>query len=233
MAAPVCAILGVGPGNGLALAKRFSAGGYNLALMSRSQEKLDMFKSQVDRAATFPCDARDPDSIEQAFRQVQEDMGHVDVLCYNVGGGAWTTPEDTTTEDMENAFRINAVGLLCAAQQVMPGMLGRGSGAIMISGATASLRGGPKTTAFAAAKAAQRSVAQSLARHYGPQGIHVALFVIDGVIDLPRSRKMLPDRPDTFFLKADDIADTVYHTARQPKSAWSFEVDLRPFVERW
>ncbi len=233
MAAPICAIIGVGPGNGMALARRFAAGGYDLALMSRSQEKLDMFKSQLADANTFPCDARDADSVRRAFKQVQETMGPVDVLCYNAGGGAWATPEDTTVEDMDNAFHINASGLLISAQQVLPAMVKRGSGSIMISGATASLRGGPKMTAFAAAKAAQRSIAQSLARTYGPQGIHISLFILDGMIDLPRSRKLLPDKPDTFFMKADDIADTIYHTAHQQKSAWTFELDMRPFVERW
>ncbi|GEQ97316.1 SDR family oxidoreductase [Iodidimonas gelatinilytica] len=233
MARPVCAIIGVGPGNGLALAKRFSQGGYDVALLSRSLEKLDMFAKQVDNARTYPCDAADPESLASAFQAVANDMGAVDVLCFNVGGGSWSTPDATTVEDMDRAFRINATGLLCAAQQVIPGMIKKGGGAIMISGATASVRGGPKTTAFAAAKAAQRSVAQSLARFLSPKGIHVALFIIDGVIDLPRTRKVLPDRPDTFFLKADDIADTIFHTARQPKSAWTFEMDLRPFVERW
>ncbi|WP_281301269.1 MULTISPECIES: SDR family NAD(P)-dependent oxidoreductase [unclassified Iodidimonas] len=233
MANPVCAIIGIGPGNGLALARRFQAGGYDIAMMSRSAEKLEMFAKQIDRTRLYPCDASDPESLSDAFRRLRHDMGSVDVLCYNAGGGSWSTPDDTTVSEMDIAFRTNATGLLCAAQQVIPGMIEKGSGAIMITGATASLRGGPKTTAFAAAKAAQRSVAQSLARHLGPKGIHVSLFIIDGVIDLARTRKMLPDKPDTFFLKADDIADTIFHTARQPKSAWTFELDMRPFVERW
>ncbi|GAK34586.1 SDR family oxidoreductase [Iodidimonas nitroreducens] len=233
MANPVCAIIGIGPGNGLALARRFQAGGYDVAMMSRSAEKLEMFARQIDRARLYPCDASDPESLSDAFRRLRHDMGSVDVLCFNAGGGSWSSPDDTTVSEMDIAFRTNATGLLCAAQQVIPGMIEKGSGAIMITGATASLRGGPKSTAFAAAKAAQRSVAQSLARHLGPKGIHVSLFIIDGVIDLARTRKMLPDKPDTFFLKADDIADTIFHTARQPKSAWTFELDMRPFVERW
>ena len=234
MAKRICAVLGVGPGNGAALARRFAAGGYDIALLSRSQEKLDMFARQLDVGAqTFPCDARDPDSMAAAFSSLRESMGPVDVLCYNAGSGSWATPENTTVDDMENAFRINATGLLSAAHQVVPDMHKKGGGAIMITGATASLRGGARTTAFAAAKAAQRSLAQSLAKDLGPRGIHVALFIIDGVIDLPRTRKMLPDKPDTFFLKPDEIADTIYHVARQPKSAWTFEMDLRPFSEKW
>jgi len=234
MAKPVCAVLGVGPGNGAALARRFAAGGYDIALLARSPEKLEMFSDQLDiEAKTFPCDARDPQSVENAFSELTEAMGPVDVLCFNAGAGGWATPEDTTVEDMDNAFRVNAAGLLAASHQVVPGMLKKGGGAIMITGATASLRGNAKTTAFAAAKAAQRSLAQSMAKHYGPRGIHVALFIIDGVIDLPRTRKMLPDKPDTFFLKPDDIAETIYNVSRQPKSAWTFEMDLRPFGEKW
>ena len=233
MSRPVCAILGVGPGNGLALARRFAAGGYEIALLSRNQDKLDHYAAQLGGAATFVCDARDPDSVESAFDAVAARLGPVKVLCYNAGAGSWAVPEETTVADMEASFRTNALGLLVAARAVFGGMIETGGGAIMITGATASRRGGAKTTAFAAAKAAQRSLAQSLARHWGPKGIHVALFIIDGVIDLPRTRKMLPDKPDTFFLRADDIADTVFHVAHQAKSAWTFELDLRPFVEKW
>ncbi|MFQ5348649.1 MAG: SDR family NAD(P)-dependent oxidoreductase [Rhodothalassiaceae bacterium] len=233
MSRPVCAILGVGPGNGLALARRFAAGGYEIALLSRSEDKLAHYAAAIEGAATFACDARDPGSVEAAFAAVAERLGPVKVLCYNAGAGGWAVPEETTVADMEASFRTNALGLLVAAQAVLPGMIKTGGGAIMVTGATASLRGGPKTTAFAAAKAAQRSLAQSLARHWGPKGIHVALFIIDGVIDLPRTRKMLPDKPDTFFLKPDDIADTVFHVAHQAKSAWTFELDLRPFMEKW
>lgn len=233
MKKPVCAIIGIGPGNGRALAKTFAANGHAIAMISRSADKLEMYAAEVKGAKIFPADATDPGSLRAALLEVERTMGPVEVLCYNAGGGSWSTPEDATPEEMEDAFRLNAVGLLVAAQTVVPGMIAAGRGSIMIMGATASKRGGAKTTAFAAAKAAQHSLAQSLARHLGPKGIHVAIFIIDGVIDLPRTRKMLPDKPDTFFLKAEDIARTVHHVASQPNSAWSFEVDLRPFVEHW
>jgi NAD(P)-dependent dehydrogenase (short-subunit alcohol dehydrogenase family) len=109
----------------------------------------------------------------------------------------------------------------------------KGSGTILMIGATASLRGGPMTAAFASAKAAQRSLAQSMARHLWPQGIHVALVIIDGVVDLPRTREQLPDKPDDFFVRPDDLADTAFALTRQKRSAWSFEVEARPFGERW
>jgi len=133
MTKPVCAVLGVGPGNGIALARRFAAGGYDIALLSRSPEKLEMFADQLEvEAQTFTCDARDPQSIETAFGELTEKMGPVDVLCFNAGAGNWATPEDTSFEDMDNSFRVNASGLLAASHQVVPGMLKKGGGAIMV-----------------------------------------------------------------------------------------------------
>ncbi|GIX18049.1 MAG: short-chain dehydrogenase [Rhodothalassiaceae bacterium] len=233
MADPVCAVVGVGPGIGIALARRFAAGGYRVAMIARTQEKLKAYEAELASARGFAADAGDPDALKAALARIAREMGPVSVLCYNAGGGTWSPPEETTPAEMEAAWRVNALGLLAAAQAVAPAMLEAGRGAIMVTGATASLRGRPRTTAFAAAKAAQRSLAESLARHWGPRGIHVALFVIDGVVDLPRTRERLPDKPDEFFLKPAEIAETVFFVAHQPRSAWSFLVDLRPFGENW
>ena len=109
----------------------------------------------------------------------------------------------------------------------------QGRGNIVVIGATASIRGGATSTAFASAKAAQRSLAQSLARRFSPKGIHVSHIIIDGIIDLPRTREKRPDAPDDFYLQPDDIADTVANITQQPRSAWTFEVDLRPYTENW
>jgi len=124
-------------------------------------------------------------------------------------------------------------GLLGCAHQVTPGMLEKHSGNIVVIGATASLRGGPQSAAFASAKAGQRSLAQSLAKKLGSEGIHVSYLIIDGIIDLERTRAWLPDKPDNFFMKADEIAKNVYALTRQDQSAWTFELDLRPFGENW
>ena len=230
---PVCAVIGVGPGIGLALVRRFAAGGYRVAMLARTADRLAAHEREVPEARGYVADAADAGSLRAALARVAEELGPVSVLCYNAGSGSWALPEETTTADMEAAWRVNALGLLVAAQAVAPSMLEAGKGAIMVTGATASLRGRPRTTAFAAAKAAQRSVAESLARHWGPRGIHVALFVIDGVVDLPRTRRMMPDKPDSFFLKPAEIAETVFFVAHQPPSAWSFRIDLRPFGEAW
>jgi NAD(P)-dependent dehydrogenase (short-subunit alcohol dehydrogenase family) len=112
-------------------------------------------------------------------------------------------------------------------------MLARGGGAIVVTGATASLRGNVRTAAFASAKAGQRALAQSMARHLGPKGVHVGYVVVDGVVDLASTRARMADKPDDFFLKPAEIAEAVHFLAHQPRSAWTFELDLRPFGERW
>jgi NAD(P)-dependent dehydrogenase (short-subunit alcohol dehydrogenase family) len=136
-------------------------------------------------------------------------------------------------EAFESAWRVNALGALAASQQVIPAMKAAGAGTIIFIGATASLRGGPQTAAFAPAKAAQRSLAESMARSLWPQKIHVALIVIDAVVDLPRTRKNMPDKPDDFFIQPDAIASTAVWLAKQPRSAWTFEAIVRPFGEKW
>ena len=120
------------------------------------------------------------------------------------------------------------LGLLLAAKRVIPSMKAGGGGNIVVIGATSSRRGVARTAAFAPAKAAQRSLAESMARYLWPQNIHVSLIIVDGVVDLPRTRAMLKDKPDDFFIAPDDLADTAFHLTVQPRSAWSFEVEARP-----
>ena len=141
--------------------------------------------------------------------------------------------DDTTPEAFESSWRVNALGCLACVKQVIPDMRKVKAGNIIVIGATASLRGGANFAAFASAKAAQRSLAQSMARHLGPECVHVSYVIIDGVVDLERTRKMMPDKPDDYFLKPDDIAESVLFLTRQPRSAWTFELDLRPFGEKW
>ncbi len=233
MTKPVCAVVGVGPGNGAAFARRFSAEGCAVALLARGRALTDELASTLPDARAYACDVGDGAAIAQAFESIRSDLGEVEVLIYNAGSGMWGTVEEVGGDDLETAWRINALGSFLAAQQVIPAMKKAGRGAIMIVGATASLRGGAKFAAFASAKAAQRSLAQSMARHLWPAGIHVALLIIDGVIDLARTREMMPDKPDSFFLEPDAIADAVFDVARQQSSAWSFEFEVRPFTEKW
>ncbi len=234
MNSPVTAIIGVGPGNGAAFARRFAKQGHRVALLSRNRAYLDGLASDLGEAAhVFITDAGQPDQVAASLARVEEKLGPVANLLYNAGSGMFGSIDDVTAADLETAWRINALGLYAAARAVLPGMRARKSGSIVVTGATASLRGGANFAAFAQAKAAQRSLAQSLARKVGPEGIHVALVIVDGVIDLERTRAMLPDRADEGFLKPDHIADAVWYLTRQPASAWTFELDLRPSVEKW
>ncbi|NUP12293.1 MAG: SDR family NAD(P)-dependent oxidoreductase [Polyangiaceae bacterium] len=232
MSKPVAVVVGVGPGIGAAVGKAMAARGYAVALLSRSGGFTDTLSTTIPGSRAYRCDVTDHASIEAAFRSIATDLGPVDALLYNAGSGKFTGIDDTSLEDLEHAWRINTWGLMACAKECLPHMKARG-GAIVVTGATASLRGGLRTTAFAQAKAAQRSLAQSMAKQLGPLGVHVALVIVDGVVDLPRTRAMMPDKPAEFFLAPDDIAKSVVHVVEQPRSAWTFELDLRPHIEKW
>ena len=233
MTKPVCAVVGVGPGNGAAFARRFASEGYAVALLARSSAFSQELASGLPDALAYECDVVDAAAIALTFDGIRKDLGEIEVLIYNAGSGVWGTVEELGVDDFETAWRINALGAFVAAKQVIPAMKEAGRGSIIFVGATASRRGGAKFAAFASAKAAQRSLAESMARHLWPGGIHVALLIIDGAVDLKKTREMMPGKPDTFFLKPDDIAETVFQVTRQKPSAWSFEVEARPFGENW
>ena len=226
MGKPVCVVVGIGPKNGRAFATRFANEGYAVALLSRSTEYSGTLAHELGGKA-YACDVTDPDAIADAFAQVRDDLGDVDVLLYNVGNAQFGTLDEVPDEAFEKGWVINVRGLLQSTRQVLGPMREKGEGAIIITGATASLRGKPFTSAFAQAKAAQRSLGQSLARQLGPEGIHVALIVVDGGIGTDDQAE------DANALRPEDIADTVFYLARQPKSAWTFETEVRPFNENW
>ncbi len=230
---PLCVVVGVGPGNGMNITRRFVDAGYRTAILARNAESLEGYAGEFSDVYPFACDMSDPASVSKIFDEIQHQLGVPHVVIYNAGSGSFGGPLDITLEEFEQAWRVNALGLLATTQKVIPGMIAAGGGHLVIIGATASLRGGAKFTAFSAAKGAQRNLAQSLARSFGAEGIHVALVIIDGVIDIPRTREMMPDKPDEFFLQPSAIAETVYLLTRQDPSAWTFEIDLRPGAENW
>ena len=233
MTKPVCAVVGVGEGNGAALARSFSDAGMAVALLARSTGFTNKLAAELPDARAYACDASDPVSVADVFASIRQDLGDPATLVYNAGSGIWGDVENISLDAFESSWRINAYGALAASQQVIPAMTAAGSGTIIFIGATASRRGGPRTAAFAPAKAAQRSLAESMARSLWPHGIHVALIIIDAVVDLPRTRQAMPDRPESFFLKPADMAATAVWLAQQPRSAWTFEVEVRPFGENW
>lgn len=229
MSRPVCAVIGIGPGNGASFARKFSEEGYAVALLSRSTDLSGKLADELGDAKAYACDAADPAAIVSAFEQINDDLGPVDTLIYNAGSGIWKTVEDITPEEFELGWRINTLGALVSSQQVIPAMKKSAAGNIIFVGATASLRGVPYTAGFAPAKAAQRILAQSMAKHLWPMGIHVSIMIIDGGIRSPDS----PKSDSGENLEPDDIASLAHYLTTQSKSAWSFEVDARPMKEKW
>lgn len=229
----VCAVIGIGPGNGKALVNRFSNEGYRVAMLSRSLDYSRELEQQYPQAKAYQCDATDAEAVSRAFDDIREQLGPISTLVYNAGAGVFKNAEEASLDDFETTWRVNTFGLLVAARAALSQLREHDQANLIAIGASASLRGKANTAPFASAKAAQRSLAQSLARQLGPEYIHVGYVIIDGVIDLPRTREMMPDKPDSFFLNADAIADSVWSLCQQDPSAWSFELDLRPFGERW
>jgi len=230
---PVCAVVGIGPGNGEAFARRFAAEGYAVALMARRTELTSKLAVELPLARACGCDAANAASVAAAFEQTRAELGEVDVLVYNAGSGVWGTIEEVSPEDFERSWRVNTLGLFLAAKMVVPAMRARGSGAIIVVGATASRRGVAGTAAFAPAKMAQKGLAESMARHLGPAGIHVALIVVDGIVRSPAAQARFPDRPADAFIDPAAVADIAAKLVKQDRSAWSFEVEARPYAEKW
>ena len=233
MSKPVCVIVGIGPGNGAAFARRFARDGYAVALLARQLAASQELAAGLPDARAWPCDVGDAVSVQRTFDAIRGELGDPEVVIYNAGSGAFGSFDDVTAADFEAAWRVNALGGFLVAKQVVPAMKRAGHGNLVFVGATASRRGAARTAAFAPAKAAQRSLAESLAKHLGPAGIHVSLIVIDGVVDLPRTRQRMPDKPDDFFVQPDDVAATAAFLVQQPRSAWTFELEARPFGETW
>ena len=229
---PVCAVVGVGPGNGAALVRRFAREGYAVAMLARSMETMSALEAQVG-ARAYVCDVGNAAAVERAFAAIGSDLGPVGVLVYNVGKAVFGTVEDLTPDTFEAVWRANTLGAFTAARCVVPAMKARGAGQIVFVGATASRRGGARMAAFGSAKAAQRMLAESLARSLGPSGIHVSLIIVDGIVDEPVMRARFADKPDDFFVQTDDIAEMTLMLTRQRRSAWTFELEARPFGETW
>ncbi|WP_170604854.1 SDR family NAD(P)-dependent oxidoreductase [Ruegeria arenilitoris] len=230
----VCVIIGFGPGLGTAYAETFKNAGYDLALLSRSGVGLRELEGADNSVRAYECDAGDSESLRTALKSVQNEIGEIDVVIYNADLAQFGPIEDVTEIQFEQSWRVGALGLFTTAKLLGPQMSERGSGAIVISGATAALRGNVWTTAFAPSKSAQRTLANSLAKQLGPKGVHVAYLVIDGVIDTEDTRaNFAPNEPDEFFINPAKIAETALMLVKQDKSAWTFELDIRPFGEKW
>lgn len=230
----VCFITGVGDGTGASVARRFARAGYRVAMLARNRRRLAELETELSGSKSFSVDLEDIDHLIEICRQVKDEMGTPEVIVHNAVRATFQPFMEADPEELERNFRVNTTSLLYMAREFTPAMVARGSGAIIVTGNTAALRGVPNYALFAPTKAAQRILAQSLARELGPKGIHVAYIVIDAAIDTPWTRVPFnPDMPEEFFSKPDAIADEVFHIAHQDRSTWSFDVELRPDREIW
>ncbi len=221
-------IVGAGSGISASLARRFAQHGVKVALAARSVDKLEALAAEIG-AVTFAADAADPRAVDALFRTVDARLGEPDVVVYNASARAHGPLAELDPKTVERAIATTAFGGFLVAQQAARRMLAHGHGAILFTGATASVKGFPRSAAFAMGKFALRGLAQSAARELGPHGIHVAHFVIDGGVR--STRRPDPDeRPDS-TLDPDDIAQSYISVLLQPRSAWSQEIELRPWVE--
>ena len=223
-------IVGAGAGLSASLARRFAAEGIRVALAARDIRKLDALRGEAG-AEAFACDASDPDQVARLFDEVDRRVGAPDVVVYNASSRARGAFVDLAAADVEQTIAVTAFGAFLVAQQAVRRMLPTRHGAVLFTGASASIKGYAQSAPFAMGKFALRGLAESMARELAPQGIHVAHFVIDGAIRTP-GRIEAPEKPDS-MLDPDAIADTYLHVLRQPRSAWTWEIELRPWVERF
>jgi NAD(P)-dependent dehydrogenase (short-subunit alcohol dehydrogenase family) len=231
---PVALITGVGPGTGAAMARRFARGGYAVAMLARSRERLDALEREIEHVHGYTCDVTDEAQLDATIERVRADLGAPKVLIHNAVGGAFGSFLDIEPEVLNQNFQVNTMALLHLARRLAPAMIEAQEGAIIVTGNTSALRGKAKFAGFAPTKAAQRILAEAIAREVGPRGVHVAYVVIDAVIDLEWTRA-ITSKPagDPFFIGPAAIAEEVWHVVQQQRSAWSFNVEIRPFAEAW
>lgn len=242
---PICLITGVGDGTGSAIARRFDRGGYQVATIARNRDRLQKLTEEMTDAKAFPCDIGDLEALRMTLKEIRDRMGNPSVVVHNAVRASFGTFLEADPEDLERNFRVNTTALLYLARELTPAMVETGDGSIIVTGNTASHRGIPSYALFAPTKAAQRILSQSLARDLGPKGVHVAYITIDAAIATPWSLdkpvrglateplNQTPNRSEDFFCQPVDIAEEVFRVAHQPKSARSFDVEIRPFAEKW
>jgi NAD(P)-dependent dehydrogenase (short-subunit alcohol dehydrogenase family) len=235
----VAIIVGAGPGLGTALARRFAGAGMAVAVARRDRAALDATVSRIGPAArAYACDAADEGAVSQLFEAVARDLGPPRLVVHNAGGFVRKSLLDTSAAEFEQGWRSACLGGFLVGRAAVRSMLAQGEnerhrGTIIFTGATAALRGGAGFQNMAIAKFGLRALAQSMAREFQPRGIHVAHVVIDGQIESDRPGRNVVDRGIDAVLSPDAIAETYYQLHLQPPSAWTQEVDLRPYVEKF
>ncbi|MGI9336393.1 MAG: SDR family oxidoreductase [Gammaproteobacteria bacterium] len=239
--AKVALVVGAGDATGGAIARRFAREGYTACVTRRYRDRLESLvqtiEAQGGRAHAFGCDARREEAVVELIETIERDIGAVEVAVYNVGGNVRFPIAETTTRVYYKVWEMCAFGAFLMGREVSKRMTPRERGTILFTGATASMRGGDGYAAFAGGKHAMRALAQSMARELGPRGIHVAHVVIDGAIDTKFVAEMFPDtyarKQHDGILDPEHIAEMYWTLHSQPRTAWTFELDLRPWSEKW
>jgi NADP-dependent 3-hydroxy acid dehydrogenase YdfG len=229
----VVLVTGVGPGTGKAIVECFADKGYTVAMLARSEQRLNDIAHATPNTHPFACDVTDADRLSAVIEEIRQQLGAPKIVVHNAVGAERGTYLDVDADKMRTAFEINTMALLSLAQQLVPDMQASGGGALIATGNTSAYRGKARFAGFAPTKAAQRILLESIAREAGPKGVHVAYVAIDAVIDLAWTREAFPNNPDDFFCQPADIANEVMRIAEQPRSAWSFESVIRPYGEVW
>jgi NAD(P)-dependent dehydrogenase (short-subunit alcohol dehydrogenase family) len=229
----VCLITGVGPGTGTALVEAFVNGGYAVAMLARTEERLEALSSKFEHAHAFPCDVLDTAKLTATVAHIRTTLGAPTIVIHNAVGGAFGDFMEIDPETLDRNFQINTMALLHLSRLVADDMIEAGQGVILATGNTSAYRGKAGFAGFAPSKAAQRILLESIARAVGPKGIHAVYVAIDAVIDLAWTREHFGERPDDFYCKPADIAETCYSVAHQPRSAWVSDIVIRPFGENW
>lgn len=238
----VALIIGAGEGNGAAIARRFAREGYVACVTRRNADHLAELVKQIEteggRAHAFGSDARKEESVQALIERIESEIGAIEVLVFNIGANVPCSILDETARKYHKIWEMACFSGFLNAREVAKRMVPRERGTILFTGATASLRGAAQFAAFAGAKAALRALAQSMARELGPRNIHVAHVVIDGAVDTEFIRTNMPDlyaerMPKDGILMPEHVAENYWRIHAQPRDAWTFEMDLRPYMETW
>jgi NAD(P)-dependent dehydrogenase (short-subunit alcohol dehydrogenase family) len=228
-------IAGTGPGLGAALARTFAAQGCAVGLLARSADYIETLAGDLTagghQAVAVPCDITDPVSVTSAFGQLREQLRPVSILVNHASAAVWKGLLTATPEEFERTWRVTVMGAFLCSRAAAPDMVEAGEGAILFTGATSGVRGRAGAVDFSSAKFGLRGLADAMARELWPQGVHVAHVVIDGVIDTEAVRAAYRPEADEPLLSPDDIARVYWDLVEQRRSAWSFEVDVRPHSE--
>jgi NAD(P)-dependent dehydrogenase (short-subunit alcohol dehydrogenase family) len=230
---PLAIVTGVGPGTGTAIVRRLHQGGYRVAMLARTPDRLTELERDLPGCFAVPCDVADAVALTAALDRIEGNAGAPAIVVHNAVGGAFGSFAEIEPAVLERNFQVNVMALLHLARWAAPRMEAAGGGALIVTGNTSAVRGKAKFAGFAPTKAAQRILAESIAREVGPRGVHVAYLMIDAVIDLAWTRARFADRADDFFITPEAIAAEVWHLAHQPRTAWSFLAEIRPFGETW